>query len=174
MATTASETVTPLSDVASGRGRSSGLVRLDEWDTMTSLTEEDTGIARTIFLIMRHGASHGPRIKIAVDPPHGLNSRTGVIVYTVGDNPQVARNCQRLPPAEEREVIRFIRLNREVITHYYNGQVSGSGAVRAIQSIAGLAEQERRERQKRPKKQRAPKRSAKPKGRRPSRKVRAG
>jgi hypothetical protein len=112
------------------------LVGLDAWDTMTSLTEEDTGIWRTIFLIMRHAARHGPRIKVAVDPARGLNSEVGVTVYTVGDNPRVARGCRPLPAPDERDVIRFIRLNRATIERHYNGEISGSGAVRAIRSIA--------------------------------------
>ena len=83
-----------------------------------SYRQNVTGIHNTLFMSPKGQVKHGPRVKVAIDPPTSLNpvSQTASIDFdgqvVVGD----------VPPALFAQVRQFIELNRQALLDYWNYQ----------------------------------------------------
>jgi hypothetical protein len=83
---------------------------------MAILDADDTGIANTLWFIPVPEGQHGPRIKVAIDPPRAV--RPGGVEATVPfDRDQPATGP--IPPALERQVREFIELNCDALLKYW-------------------------------------------------------
>jgi hypothetical protein len=93
------------------------LAEQEQLYAMAILGSAVTGIANTLWYVPVAEGQHGPRIKVAIDPPHA--KRPGGIEATVRfDEGKPASGP--IPPALERQVRAFIELNRAELLDYWN------------------------------------------------------
>jgi hypothetical protein len=93
------------------------LVEQEHLYAMAILGSTVTGIANTLWYIPVPEGQHGPRIKVAIDPPHA--KRPGGIEGTVPfDEGKPASGP--IPRALERQVRAFIELNKAALLDYWN------------------------------------------------------
>jgi hypothetical protein len=89
-----------------------------ELEEMVAYGRKTTGVSHTIFFSPRAGAKHGPRVKVAIDPPDSIGP-FGETASVGLDGMVVGRIDARLL----REVLTFIELNRETLLAYWNYQI---------------------------------------------------
>jgi hypothetical protein len=93
------------------------LAEQEQLYAMAILGSAVTGIANTLWYIPVPEGRHGPRIKVAIDPPHA--KRPGGIEATVPfDEGKLASGP--IPPALERRVKAFIELNKVALLDYWH------------------------------------------------------
>src|SRR6476469_3723782 len=103
---------------------------VDEFEEMVSYRANVTGISHTIFISPRGNAAHGPRVKVAIDPPDSLDPRGNITAITFDGavigviNPHLAR-----------QVDRFIQLNRAVLLAYWNYEIDTDQLRQRLQPI---------------------------------------
>lgn len=102
---------------------------------MVSLLKDDTGIDNTIFISTKGyvGSRHGPRIKIAIDPPHrflsgGKQASMSIHDYSVTSDEDVS-------PILVRQMKMFIELNRQVLLDYWEGRIATRDLLNRVKSI---------------------------------------
>jgi hypothetical protein len=90
---------------------------------MASLVKNDTGIENTIFASTKGyvGSRHGPRIKIAIDPPHRLIAGGKSASMSIHD---YSVKGEYVAPALADQARKFIELNREALLAYWEGQIA--------------------------------------------------
>ena len=104
---------------------------VDVFEEMVSYRANVTGIGHTIFISPRGNAAHGPRVKVAIDPPDSLDPRGTIATITLGGavigtiDPQLARQVQQ-----------FIDVNRAVLLDYWNYKIDTDQLRQRLQSIA--------------------------------------
>jgi len=97
---------------------------------MAVLSSEKTGIDNTVWILPVPGGRHGPRLKIAIDPPHA--KRPG------GKEATVPFDRETVPPitaALEQQVREFIALNRSALLEYWNGNTTTDEFLAQLKSI---------------------------------------
>jgi hypothetical protein len=104
----------------------------DDLQETLSFRKDVTGVDNTIFISPRDNAAHGPRVKVAVDPPDSLDPRGRIATITFDGAVIGAIN-----PELARQVDRFIQLNREVLLAYWNYEIDANQLQQGLQSIAG-------------------------------------
>jgi hypothetical protein len=87
---------------------------IDELEEMVSYRKNVTGIDHTIFISPRGDARHAPRVKVAVDPPEGLDPRSSTATITFDGAVTGA-----IDPDLARQVQVFVDLNRETLLDYW-------------------------------------------------------
>jgi hypothetical protein len=88
---------------------------------VTHLAERDiTGVDNTVFISPRGNARHGPRIKIAIDPPDSLSPHAKVASMTFDG--QVIEGS--IPKRIAEQARAFINLNRDVLVAYWNYEIA--------------------------------------------------
>lgn len=101
---------------------------------MVSLPTKRTGIHNTLFASTKGYASErlGPRIKIAVDPPTRLIA-AGKAAFMLLGNFYVGG--YPIPADIAEQVRRFIELNRDALTAYWNGDVDTGDFLERVRPI---------------------------------------
>ena len=97
---------------------------------MAILSSAKTGIDNTVYMIPVPQGRHGPRLKVAIDPPHA--KRPGGIEATV------PFDSDTVPPVDarlEQQLRQFIELNRPVLLAYWHGELTTDEFVVQLQSI---------------------------------------
>lgn len=90
----------------------------DVIEEMVSYRKNVTGIGNTIFISPRGNARHGPRVKIAIDPPDSLDPR-GTTVSMAFDGTIIGDLDSQLV----RQVQQFIEMNRGVLLDYWHYRI---------------------------------------------------
>jgi hypothetical protein len=88
---------------------------------MAILDADVTGIENILWFQPVPTGEHGPRIKVAIDPPDSI--RQGGVEATVpfaADKPASGP----IPPALERQVRAFIELNKPALMDYWNLKIT--------------------------------------------------
>jgi hypothetical protein len=100
-------------------------------DAMAELAEEEitadrvsyrksvTGLDNTVFISVKF-PRHGPRIKVAIDPPTHVDPMGNNASVSIDDGRVVAGN---LSARELAEVQRFIHVNRDVLLDYWEKRI---------------------------------------------------
>lgn len=123
----APDAVQQLGDIADA------LAEQEQLYAMAILGSAVTGIANTLWYIPVPEGQHGPRIKVAIDPPHA--KRPGGTEATVPfDEAKPASGP--IPPALEREVRTFIALNKPALLDYWNLKTTTDEFVAQLRPIA--------------------------------------
>lgn len=106
----------------------------DEAGDMVSLTTEDTGIGNTIFVSTKGYVSerHGPRIKIAIDPPKRLIAGGKAASMSIHD---YSIKGEYVSPELVDQAKRFIELNREALLAYWDGQIGTREFMQRVKPI---------------------------------------
>jgi hypothetical protein len=111
----------------------------EELEDMVSARSEDTGLPNAIKIIPGN-LRHGPRIKVAIDPPDRFSDR-GVSVYvSFGEAPgSFGKASGVLPDALLRQVCEFIEMNRADLFAFDRdpdqGGISGAEVVRRLRKV---------------------------------------
>ena len=120
----------------------SAVVRLDpalaeeeiaELEAMASFGPETTGVENTIFISPDVTGRHGPRIKVAINPPHSFKPGGKDASISIHDGEHVAGEA--VPAALHKELRQFIELNREVLMQYWNGNIDTAKLVAGLKAI---------------------------------------
>lgn len=100
-----------------------------ELEEMVSYKKDATGISHTIF-ISPMGARHGPRVKVAIDPPDTLNPRGKIATVTFD-----GRTIGDISPQLTDQVRRFIEINRETLEDYWHYRIDGRELDRRLKPL---------------------------------------
>lgn len=111
-----------------------GTVRLE---AMSNLRPQTTGI-EGIVIWMSAGefsgadAQHGPRIKVMIGEKLTSDELKDAVSVRLTEPPEVLGT---LPGKIKREVIRFIRANRDVLLQHWNGELDAKEALELIRKV---------------------------------------
>jgi len=91
----------------------------EELEEMVSYGKNVTGIDNTIFISPKGNARHGPRVKVAIDPPnsvspHGKNASVSFDGAIAGEP---------MPRRLYDQVMRFIEINRDTLMDYWDYKI---------------------------------------------------
>ena len=99
---------------------------------MAILDSAVTGIANTLRYIPVPEGQRGPRIKVAIDPPHA--KRPGGREATVPfDEGKPASG--RIQPVLERQVTAFMELNKAALLDYWNLKITTDDFIAQLRPI---------------------------------------
>jgi hypothetical protein len=94
-------------------------IEIDDLQEMVSYRKNVTGVDHTVFISPRGNARHGPRIKVAIDPPDSLDPHSETATIDLDGNVAAGR----IDPALLRQAREFLQLNRDVLVDYWNYQI---------------------------------------------------
>ena len=92
----------------------------DDEEDLSSLRTKHTGVDNTIWVSVQMG-QHGPRVKIAVDPPDSLVPGGKIATMTI--DPPYKVTGANVPTHIIKQVQAFIELNRDVLMDHWNGKI---------------------------------------------------
>jgi hypothetical protein len=98
---------------------------------MVSYRKNVTGLDNTVFISVKF-PQHGPRIKVAVDPPTHVDPMGDNASVSIEDGRVVAG---KLGADELAQVQRFIKVNREVLLDYWNKRIDTDELRNRLQKI---------------------------------------
>jgi Domain of unknown function (DUF4160) len=101
------------------------------WD-MSSFGEKTTGVNHNIFVSTRTGVPHGPRIKVAIDPPKSFSPDCVSASVSIADGKVMAG---KVPAKLLRQVQAFIELNRDVLFRFWNCEIGTDELHEQLRSI---------------------------------------
>jgi hypothetical protein len=105
----------------------------DEAEDMASFRKDVTGIDNTIFVSPKGNAQHGPRIKIAVDPPDTLNPRSKQASMAIHD---YGMTGEYLQPRIVEQAKEFIDRNRDALRDYWDHKIDTAELTKRLKSSA--------------------------------------
>jgi Domain of unknown function (DUF4160) len=91
-----------------------------------------TGVDNTVFISPKGNTRHGPRIKLAIDPPDSVDPRGNIASVAISDGTVVAGD---VPPRLLEQVRRFIDANREVLVDYWEYRIDTETLRRRLKSV---------------------------------------
>jgi hypothetical protein len=89
-------------------------------EEMVSYRKDVTGVDNTVFISPKGQVRHGPRVKLAINPPDSLDPSTETASIAIEDGNVVAG---KVPAKLRKQVQRFIELNRDVLLDYWNYRI---------------------------------------------------
>lgn len=106
----------------------------DEAGDMVSLTKRRTGIDNTIFASTKGcvDSRHGPRIKIALDPPKRLIAGGKSASMSIGD---YSVRGGYIPPALVEQAKQFIERNRAALPACWEGEIETEDFIARLEPI---------------------------------------
>jgi len=128
-------TLSPSSDLGPIVTISDELAGRELLGEMVSYRKRKTGISNTIFISQRGHAKHGPRIKIAIDPPDDINVTSDHVSVSINNGKVVAGDKDKVSAALLKQVQRFIELNRDVLLDYWDAKISTDELHERLQSV---------------------------------------
>lgn len=99
---------------------------------MSNLRPADTGLPMVIWVSVKGGARHGPRIKVAREHGATINPFDTVSV-TIEDEPRVIGGT--LSAHDMERVKQYIALNRDVLLQYWNHEMSTAELIQGLKSL---------------------------------------
>jgi hypothetical protein len=108
----------------------------EDW-TMVSLRSARTGVDNTLWVSARRG-NHGPRLKVAVDPPDAFVDNGETVVVTIPDRAdrEPVAVGGTLPEPLWTQVCEFISVNRGALLAHWNGELDGTDFVEQMRPIS--------------------------------------
>lgn len=100
---------------------------------MASYRQDDTGVDNTIFISTKSGARHGPRIKLAIDPPDSLNPLSETASIAIDSGNVVAGKVHSAKLL--KQVQQFIELNRDLLLEYWECRISTADLGKRLKPI---------------------------------------
>jgi Domain of unknown function (DUF4160) len=98
---------------------------------MVAFSSAVTGIHNTIFISTKAGVRHGPRIKVAINPPTHFRA-DGENVSVTFDGTVAAGD---VPTGLLKQVQKFIDLNRDALLEYWEQRISTDDLQRRLKPI---------------------------------------
>jgi NAD(P)H-dependent FMN reductase len=90
-------------------------------EEMSSYRKRVTGIDNTIWISPKGKTRHGPRLKVAIDPPDTVDPGGKSASISIADGSLVAGD---VPASLLKQVQRFIEANRDVLVEYWDYKIS--------------------------------------------------
>jgi hypothetical protein len=106
---------------------------LDEAGDMTSLRKNKTGVDNTMFISTKGYGQHGPRIKIAIDPPYAFTPEGKTASMAIHDC-SVIEAYMPMPLVEQAK--KFIEANRDVLLEYWDGKIPTDEMIERLKAIS--------------------------------------
>jgi len=108
-------------------------VVIDDTDLqeMVSYRKNVTGVDHTVFISQNGNARHGPRIKVAIDPPDSVDPRS--ITASIGFDGNVAAGD--IEPELLQQARRFLEQNRQVLLDYWEYRIDTDELRRRLKPI---------------------------------------
>jgi hypothetical protein len=126
--------VIELSDVGYTLAPSSAVIWVgddyDENEEMVSLRSDVTGVENVVFVSPRGRTRHGPRIKIAIDPPQSLDPSTKTASMSITD---FSIHGERMPRQVAEQAEQFIDRNRAALMAYWNYEIDTAELIKRLQ-----------------------------------------
>lgn len=101
---------------------------------MVSYRKAVTGIENTIFISPKGHTQHGPRVKVAINPPDSVDPRGETASIAI---PSGALMAGKIPVALHKRVQEFVHLNRDVLLDYWEYRIDTDELRRRLVSIDG-------------------------------------
>jgi hypothetical protein len=101
---------------------------------MASFRKDTTGVDNTIWLSPKGRTRHAARVKVAIDPPHTLDATSEAASVAVHDGSLVDG---KMSPGLLEQVRRFIDLNRDAITDYWENRIDTRQLDQRLKPIEG-------------------------------------
>jgi hypothetical protein len=94
-----------------------------ELEEMVSYRSQVTGVANTVFISPRGKGRHGPRLKVAIDPPDSINplSKTASVAFANG---QVIDWQGPYNTELAKQIAEFVSINHAVLMDYWEYNIS--------------------------------------------------
>jgi hypothetical protein len=89
---------------------------------MVSYRKNKTGIDNVIFISPKGYTRHAARIKVAIEPPHSLDTTTKTASIEISSGEVVAGELSDTQLL--KQVQKFIELNRPVLIEYWNNKIA--------------------------------------------------
>jgi hypothetical protein len=89
---------------------------------MVSYRKNKTGIDNVIFISPKGYTRHTARIKVAIEPPHSLDTTTKTASIEISSGEVVAGELSDTQLL--KQVQKFIELNRPVLIEYWNNKIA--------------------------------------------------
>jgi hypothetical protein len=99
---------------------------------MVSYRTKTTGVDNTVFISVEN-PRHGPRIKVAIDPPTHVDPVGNNASVSIADGSIVAGGA--LPSNVHKQVRRFIELNRNTLLDYWHKRIDTDDLKARLQKI---------------------------------------
>jgi hypothetical protein len=115
--------LTPSSDLGPIVTISDELAERELAGEMVTYRKKKTGVDNTIFISQQGYAPHAARIKIAIDPPDSINVRSKTVSVAVDSGKVVAGDKAKISAALQKQVQKFVVLNREVLLKYWDASI---------------------------------------------------
>jgi hypothetical protein len=103
---------------------------VDEFEELVSYRKDTTGVDNTLFISPRGNARHGPRVKIAINPPDTLDPRGTIATITFA-----GEVIGEIDPLLLQQVQHFIEINRAVLLDYWFYRIDTKQLQQRLQSI---------------------------------------
>jgi hypothetical protein len=100
---------------------------------MSSFRKGATGVDNTIWLSPKGRTRHAAHIKVAIDPPDTLNPADKTASVAVYDGSVVERH---IPSRVLRQVEEFVKINREVLTEFWDHRIDTPELTQRLRPIA--------------------------------------
>jgi hypothetical protein len=91
---------------------------------MVNYKKKTTGVDNTVFISQKGYTRHGPRIKIAIEPPDSISVTSKTVSVAIDTGKVVAGNKEKVSAALQKQVLKFVVLNRDVLLDYWNAKIS--------------------------------------------------
>jgi hypothetical protein len=89
-------------------------------EEMVSYRKDVTGVDNTVFISPRGQVRHGPRVKLAINPPDSLDPSTETASIAIEGGNVVAG---KVPAKLCKQVQRFTELNHDALLDYWNYRI---------------------------------------------------
>jgi hypothetical protein len=89
-------------------------------EEIVSYRKDVTGVDNTVFISPKGQVRHGPRVKLAINPPDSLDPSAETASIAIEGGNVVAG---KVPVKLRKQVQRFIELNHDVLLDYWNYRI---------------------------------------------------
>jgi hypothetical protein len=128
-------TLTPSSDVGLIVTISDELVERELLGDMVNYRKKTTGVDNTVFISQKGYTQHGPRIKIAIEPPDSISVTSKTVSVAIDSGKVVAGDKTKVSTALKKQVQKFVALNRDVLLDYWNEKISTEELQERLQAV---------------------------------------
>ena len=97
--------------------------------------KKTTGVENTVFISQKGYARHAARIKIAIEPPDSISVTSKTASFSIGSGKVVAGNEHDVSAALQKQVEKFIALNRDALLDYWNAEISTEELQERLQAV---------------------------------------
>ncbi|HEY7297208.1 MAG TPA: hypothetical protein VH684_04660 [Xanthobacteraceae bacterium] len=115
------------------QGLADQLAERELLEEMVSYRKDVTGVDHTVFISPKGHTRHGPRIKLAIDPPDSVDPRGKTASVAINDGAVVAG--ESVGAAVLDQVRRFIDLNRAALLDYWEYRIDTEQLRRRLKPI---------------------------------------